>query len=178
MGGRWQLGLLNLIDRDRKLPASWNLNSSCLRWLDSAFRIPGLGVRFGLDALVGLIPGVGDTLTSLASLYILNAGQRDGVPRVTLVRMALNIAIDYLLGAVPLVGDVFDVYWKANLRNVALLRKHALATPVEERKARSADRWFVGALIFGLLVLLVASIVAASYLVLAVAQLVLHAKAQ
>jgi len=127
-------------------------------WLDSAFHVPGLGIRFGLDALLGLIPGVGDTVTSLASLYILNAGRRFGVPRITMLRMALNIAIDYVVGAIPLLGDVFDVYWKANLRNVALLRSHVLATPAEDRRARAGDWLFVTALILALLGLLVGTV--------------------
>src|SRR4051812_18900365 len=66
-------------------------------WMDSVFEIPGLGVRFGLDAIVGLIPAVGDTLTSLVSLYILSAARRYGVPRATMTRMAANIAIDYVV---------------------------------------------------------------------------------
>ncbi len=107
-------------------------------WMDSAFHIPGIGLRFGLDAIIGLIPGLGDTLTSLASLYILNAGRRYGVPRVTMLRMAANIAVDYLVGMIPLAGDAFDVVWKANQKNVALLRRHVLATPAEERRAGGA----------------------------------------
>src|SRR5438132_1526003 len=72
-------------------------------YLDDLFRIPGVGWRFGLDAIIGLVPGVGDTLTSLASFYILLAGVRYGVPKITLLRMALNIGIDYLLGTIPIV---------------------------------------------------------------------------
>src|SRR5437868_8437574 len=77
-------------------------------YLDDLFRIPGVGWRFGLDAIIGLVPGVGDTLTSLASFYILLAGVRYGVPKITLLRMALNIGIDYLLGTIPIVVDAFD----------------------------------------------------------------------
>ncbi|MEX2287972.1 MAG: DUF4112 domain-containing protein [Planctomycetaceae bacterium] len=127
-------------------------------WMDSAFQIPGLGVRFGLDALIGLVPGLGDTLTSIVSLYILGAARRYGVSRVTMLRMALNIALDYVIGAVPLVGDLFDVYWKANQMNVALLRRHVLATPAEQRRARSGDRLFVAVLIVVLVLLLVGSV--------------------
>src|SRR5918911_662351 len=81
--------------------------------LDGLFRIPGTHWRFGLDALVGLIPGIGDAATSVASFYILAAGVRYRVPKVTLLRMAINIAIDYLLGVVPVIGDVFDFAWKS-----------------------------------------------------------------
>lgn len=127
-------------------------------WMDSAFQIPGVGVRFGLDAIIGLVPGLGDTLTSIVSLYILGAARKYGVSRVTMLRMALNIAIDYVVGTVPLVGDLFDVYWKANQMNVAILRRHVLATPEEQRRARSGDRLFVAALMVVLVLLLVGSV--------------------
>ena len=136
------------------------------RWMDNVFEIPGLGIRFGLDAVIGLIPGLGDTLTSLVSLYILGAARRYRVPRVTMLRMALNIALDYTLGSVPLIGDVFDVYWKANLKNVALLRRHVLAAPHEARRARRGDWLFVGGLMAVLVLLLIGSI-ALAYFVLA-----------
>lgn len=134
------------------------------RWMDSVFRIPGVGMRFGLDALVGLIPGVGDTLTSLVSLYILGSAARFGVPRVTLLRMALNIGVDWALGLLPVLGDVFDVGWKANQKNVALLRRHIIVTPVEERRARAGDWLFVGGLIAGLLALLAGCLATAFFI--------------
>ncbi len=80
--------------RERDLQALANL-------MDSAFEIPGLGVSFGLDAILGLVPGLGDAVTSLISMYIVGAARRMGVPRVTLARMTLNIVIDWLLGSVP-----------------------------------------------------------------------------
>jgi hypothetical protein len=128
------------------------------RWMDSVFEIPGLRIRFGWDALLGLLPGLGDTLTTLVSLYILGAARRYGVPRATMVRMAANIALDYLFGSLPLVGDVFDVYWKANQRNVALLRRHVEATPAERRRAQSGDWLFVAGLVVLLIALLVGCI--------------------
>jgi len=135
------------------------------RWMDSLFKVPGLELRFGLDALLGLLPGAGDVLTSLASIYILNAAQQYGVSRVTLARMTLNVVIDLLIGALPFVGDVFDAYWKSNQRNVALLRRHLAATPAVERKLRSADRLFVIAMIALVCILTLVSIVLA-YLLL------------
>jgi Domain of unknown function (DUF4112) len=135
------------------------------RWMDTVFHVPGIGIRFGLDALLGLIPGLGDTMTSLVSLYILNAGRRYGVSRLTLTRMAANIALDYVLGAVPLLGDLFDVYWKSNQRNVALLRRHLETTPAEQQRARTGDRLFMAGLVFGLISLLVASVATAWYLI-------------
>jgi hypothetical protein len=123
-------------------------------WTDSAFRIPGLGIRFGFDAIIGLVPGLGDLLTSLISLYILAAARRYGVPRATLMRMAFNIAVDTSVGAIPFLGDAFDVFWKANMMNVALLRRHVLATPAERRAVRRKDTLFIVGLILGLLVLM------------------------
>src|SRR3954471_22171548 len=79
--------------------------------MDNALRIPGTSVRVGFDSIIGLIPGAGDLATSLVSLYIVSAAGRCGASRATQFRMALNIVIDSLVGAVPLVGDVFDVYW-------------------------------------------------------------------
>lgn len=93
-------------------------------WLDSRFRVPGTDIRFGLDALAGLIPGIGDGTTALFSIYIVIQARRLGVPSSLRARMAANIAIDLLIGAIPLVGDIFDVGFKANLRNAALLREH------------------------------------------------------
>src|SRR5216110_569156 len=94
-------------------------------YLDGLFRVPGTTWRFGLDALIGLIPNVGDTLTSLASFYILFAGVRYGVPKITLLRMAVNIGVDYVVGSIPLLGDAFDFFWKSNQRNMELIRTRA-----------------------------------------------------
>lgn len=107
--------------------------------MDTAFEVPGTGIRFGWDALIGLVPGLGDTITSLVALYVVGAASRMGVPRVTLLRMIANVGIDWLLGIVPLFGDLFDVYWKANQRNVAILRSQFSASTVERRRAKRAD---------------------------------------
>lgn len=122
-------------------------------------------MRFGLDALLGLVPGLGDTLTSLASLYILQAAQRHGVSRVTLARMGANIAVDYVVGIVPVLGDMFDVSWKANQRNVELLRGHLAANPAEQGRARKQDWWFFAGLVLILLTLLVGSITIAWFVI-------------
>jgi hypothetical protein len=124
-------------------------------WLDSVFHIPGTRIRFGLDAILGLLPGFGDTLSSIISLYILHASHRYGVPRITMARMGLNTALDWIVGIVPFAGDIFDVYWKANQRNVALLRRHLQHTPEERRKASRGDTLFVVGMIAVLLVVLV-----------------------
>src|ERR1043166_4318623 len=122
-----------------------------LSWLmDDLFRVPVLGWRFGLDALVGLIPGFGDTATSLASFYILASAVRYRVPKITLLRMGLNIGIDYLVGSLPLVGDLFDAWWKSNRMNLDLLRKRATVTAAEARSGKASDWLFVGGIILGL----------------------------
>lgn len=90
--------------------------------LDTAILIPGTNVRFGIDALIGLVPAVGDVVTTLLSLYIVKEARALGAPRHLVLRMLGNVAIDSVFGAVPLAGDVFDVMWRANRRNMDLLR--------------------------------------------------------
>ncbi|HEX3034289.1 MAG TPA: DUF4112 domain-containing protein [Thermodesulfobacteriota bacterium] len=92
--------------------------------LDNSIRIPGTRRRIGLDAIIGLIPGVGDTIGGAISAYIVYEANRLGIPRTTLMRMIFNIGVETLIGAIPLVGDVFDAVWKANAKNIALLNKH------------------------------------------------------
>ena len=136
-----------------------------LGWLlDDVFRVPVLGWRFGLDALVGLIPGIGDTGTALASFYILASAVRHGVPKITLLRMGMNIGFDYVLGSLPLVGDVADVFWKSNQKNIALLRKRATVSAEEARAGRLSDWIFVGGIIAVLIALLIGSITVSIYL--------------
>jgi Domain of unknown function (DUF4112) len=91
------------------------------RLLDEWMRIPGTSYRVGLDSLIGLVPGVGDAAGAFLSSYILYEAIKLGVPTTTLVRMVGNIALETLVGAIPLVGDVFDMAWKANKKNVALI---------------------------------------------------------
>jgi hypothetical protein len=123
-----------------------------LGWLmDDMIRVPGINWRFGLDALVGLIPGFGDTATSLVSFYILAASVRYRVPKVTLLRMGLNLGIDYALGSLPLVGDLFDAWWKSNQKNIALLRERAAVGAEEARSGRLSDWLFVGLIMFVLI---------------------------
>jgi len=92
--------------------------------MDSRFRIPGTGLRFGLDSLVGLIPGLGDAATLLPALYILAKARQMGAPAHLQLWMIANIGIDFLIGAIPLIGDLFDFGFKANRMNVAMLRRH------------------------------------------------------
>jgi hypothetical protein len=123
-------------DEDRALPA-------LRKWavlLDSAFQVPGTRMRFGVDPIVGLIPGAGDLVTGFFSVMILLHSVRLRVPRVVIARMVLNSALDLLAGAVPLLGDLFDAGFKANLRNLTLLERHAYHQAGPTR----ADYVFVG----------------------------------
>ena len=90
--------------------------------LDDFIRIPGTPIRFGLDGIVGFIPGIGDVLGGLASSIIIIAAWMRGVPKVTVARMVLNVAIETAVGSIPVVGNLFDIGWRANRRNYALLR--------------------------------------------------------
>ena len=91
--------------------------------LDTAFILPGTNVRFGFDALIGLVPGIGDAITTAISLYIVHEARQLGAPAHLILRMLANVVVDGFVGAVPLVGDAFDVLWRANRRNVWLLRE-------------------------------------------------------
>ncbi|MAM62302.1 DUF4112 domain-containing protein [Maritimibacter sp. UBA3975] len=93
------------------------------RLLDTRYGLPGTRLRFGLDSLIGLIPGVGDTAMMLPSLWMIAVGWKHGVPAGTLVRMGGNAAIDYVIGSIPLAGDLFDLVFKSHRRNAALLRE-------------------------------------------------------
>lgn len=137
--------------------------------MDDLIRIPGLGWRFGLDALVGLIPGFGDTATSLVSFYVLVSAVRYGVPKVTLLRMGLNIGIDYVVGSFPLVGDLFDAWWKSNQRNVALLSKRATVSAEEARKGKLSDWLFVGLIILLLVGLALGAAAVSLYILVLIA---------
>ena len=118
-------------------------------WLDAGFRIPGTSLRFGLDPILGLVPGFGDAAGAVLAGWILVEAVRLGASRATLLRIAGNVALDAGLGAVPLIGDIFDFAWKANLRNVALLERH-LATP---DRAQRADRSFNALVLCGVAVM-------------------------
>lgn len=113
------------------------------RLLDEAFRVPGTRLRFGWDAIIGLVPWAGDLVTAIMACAIIVHAHRIGVPRIVQLRMLLNIGIDLVVGLVPFLGDVGDVFWKANTRNLALLERHA-ASPVS---ASARDWAFVGGVV-------------------------------
>lgn len=128
------------------------------RLLDSAFLIPKLNVRFGLDPILGLLPGLGDLASPIFTIGIILQARELGVPRVVLARMVLNVAIDAFVGVVPFAGDLFDVAWRANERNMDLLDHHAYET-----RSPSPGDWLVA----GLAVLLLVGIAVLPALVLA-----------
>jgi hypothetical protein len=104
-----------------------------LAWLlDSRWRVPGTSFRFGVDAVAGLIPGLGDAATALPSAYMVWRAREFGLPSHVLARMVGNVALDFAIGAIPVVGSLFDFAFKANRRNVKLLRRH-----LERRSGRN-----------------------------------------
>jgi hypothetical protein len=129
-----------------------------LAWLlDNSIRVPGTGGRrFGLDALVGFVPVVGDLFGGLLSLVVIWRGSRMGLPRVVVVRMLVNTAIDIVVGAVPLAGDAFDLWFKVNERNLRLIRHY-----VEHPAASTRHEWLV---LLGLVGVVLALLVIAAWL--------------
>lgn len=115
-------------------------------WLDEGIRVPGTRIRFGLDPILGIIPGLGDVAGALLGGAILIEAYRRQMPRTTLMRMAANIILDTTAGAVPMLGDVFDFVWKSNRRNLDLLERHT----IKPSKAARTDRLWV-VTVFGLL---------------------------
>jgi hypothetical protein len=110
--------------------------------LDERFRIPGTPVRFGVDGILGMIPVVGDVLGGLLSLVIPLAAWTRGIPYVTLIRMLANLGVGVVIGSIPLLGDIVDIFWKANRRNYRLLQLHE-----REPRAHTASDWvFLGIL--------------------------------
>jgi hypothetical protein len=115
--------------------------------LDDIFRIPGTKIRFGLDALIGWVPGVGDAMTGIASFLIVFASWRRGAKAVTLIRMVANVLLETAIGAIPVAGDVFHIVWKANRRNYRLLLREK-----EEPGANTKQDWmFLAVLLFALI---------------------------
>ena len=160
--------------------------------LDDFLRIPGTQIRFGLDGIIGLIPGIGDVLGAMASWIIILAAWLRGVPRITLARMLVNVAIETIIGTVPILGDAFDIAWKANRRNYALLERSIGAVPsygaanagsaygsampadrtlpargttAQERKRHAMSDWlFLASLLLGMMVLLAIPLLLLAYL--------------
>jgi uncharacterized protein DUF4112 len=129
--------------------------------LDQRFTIPGTSIRIGLDPIISLIPGIGDLLANLTGSLILVIAAQLGVPKVVLVRMGINIAINTILGAIPIFGDIISIWYRSNVKNVELLERY-LGRPA--KRAATSDWLFVIALIVGLLVLMGGIVVLAIWL--------------
>ena len=129
--------------------------------LDNAFRVPGTNLRFGWDPIIGAVPWVGDALAALLAGAIVVQAHRMRVPRVVQARMLLNTAIDVVIGLVPVVGDVADVFWKSNAKNFLLLERHAAGV----RPATAGDQLFVGGILLAVAAIALAPLVVV-YLVL------------
>ncbi len=102
--------------------------------MDTSIGIPGTPFRFGLDPIIGLLPGGGDLISAAFSAYIIFLATRFGIPREDLTKMIFNVALEAVVGTVPLVGDLFDAYYKSNIRNLAILEKHLMAVEPELEK--------------------------------------------
>ena len=126
--------------------------------MDNQFRIPILDWRFGLNAIIDLIPQFGDVATTIVALYILVSAVRYRVPKITLLRMGVNIGLYFLVGAIPFAGYLFSVWWKPNIRNLNLLRRRATVSAEEAKRGRSADWWFVAIIVGVLVALLLGSV--------------------
>ncbi len=123
------------------------------RVVGAQFRVPGTEFRFGLDALIGLVPGVGDAAGALVSGYIVLEAVRMGASRAVLLQMVANIAVDALVGAFPVLGDLFDAAWKANVRNVDLLEEHLDAPETTAKDSARSNRRMGGLLLGGVALL-------------------------
>ena len=117
---RVDVELLSNPSRDAKIEQLQKL----AELMDGQFRIPGTNVEFGLDALIGLVPVVGDFICGGLSLWLVQEARRMGAPKWLIAKMLWNVAVEVGVGAVPIVGDLFDVAWKANRKNVELLKRH------------------------------------------------------
>ena len=137
------------------------------RLLDSAYQVPGTSYRFGLDPIVGLVPGIGDLISPLFTIALLWQSHDLSLPRVIQLRMLFNVAIDTVVGMVPLAGDLFDFAWKANDMNMALLERHAF----EERSAAVGDWFFVIGLTAALLLVAAVPFLVMGWLLAAAARL-------
>jgi hypothetical protein len=137
-----------------------------VRWTDTAIRIPGTDLTIGLDAILGFfLPAAGDTVTALGSLSLFSLAVRLGVPKVVLFRMLVNVAIDSLVGSIPVVGDAFDVFFRANKKNLELIERYREAPGAP---ARPFDYVVVGLTFVLLIALLALPIVASAFLISAV----------
>ena len=128
--------------------------------MDNLIRVPGTNFRIGIDPLLGLIPGVGDTSSAVVSALALIQAARQGMPKIVLARMAVNILLNELIGIVPIIGDAFSFWFKSNARNYELVKQHATGA----RAAQRSDWAFVIAVLIGLAVLVLIGLAASVFL--------------
>ena len=137
-----------------------------LAWLlDNSIPVPGTGRRFGIDALIGFVPGIGDAVSGAMGLVVVWRGSRMGLPRVVVARMLLNTLLDFAVGMIPILGDAFDLWFKASTRNLDLMRRH-----LERPDTSTRDDWLV---VMGLIGAVVGVIVLFGWLVVSVISAVL-----
>jgi hypothetical protein len=122
--------------------------------LDTVVRIPGTNIRFGLDSVLGLVPGLGDAAGAIFSGYLVLVASRLGLPRHVIGRMVANVAVDSIVGGIPVLGDLFDVFWKSNMRNLELIETHTGANARTGESTPITKPVLIGALL--VLLLLVA----------------------
>jgi len=115
--------------------------------LDNAFTVPVINYRVGWDAIIGLVPGIGDAITLLPSGYLIYQAHQLGTPQPLLIRMMVNVGLEALIGTIPLIGDIFDAVWKANARNLAMLERH-LGTSSTEKSSNAGPILMLGTLVF------------------------------
>jgi hypothetical protein len=139
-------------------PAEIERARSAARLLDSAIRVPGTNIRFGLDALLGIIPGLGDAAGAVFSGYLILIGSRLGLPQHAIIRMVANVAVDTIVGGVPVLGDLFDVAWKSNTKNLELLERHTGVAGSSAPQRRPANKLLIAAALLMLLLLLAGGI--------------------
>ncbi len=137
-----------------------------LAWLlDNSIPVPGTGRRFGIDALIGFVPGIGDAVSGAMGLVVVWRGSRMGLPRVVVARMLLNTLLDFAVGMIPILGDAFDLWFKASTRNLDLMRRH-----LERPDTSTRDDWLV---VMGLIGAVVGVIALFGWLVVSVISAVL-----
>jgi hypothetical protein len=129
--------------------------------LDQRFTIPGTSIRIGLDPILGLVPGIGDLIANLTGSVILFIAAQYGLPKIVLLRMGFNVALNAMIGAIPIFGDIFSIWFRSNVKNIALLDRYARG---ETRRASLGDWLFVIGLVMGVLVVLGVIVVALVWL--------------
>jgi hypothetical protein len=122
-------------------------------WLDQRFTIPGTSIRIGLDPILGLIPGIGDMIANLAGSAIILIAAQYRLPKIVLLRMGLNVALNAIIGAIPVFGDIFSIWFRSNVKNAHLLERYV---GTEDRVSNFSNWIFVIAVIGGIILLLIA----------------------